>query len=148
MELEQTHKDKFKVKSICTNQKMKWLMQIKTKWCTNESCATQLINKQHDPNLGGIHYFPLYSIHCEQWWALCWNEKKSRKNGTKNFQVMNLATLWTYNLTYKFQLRSIQRKSYNPWKQLFNTILHALIWGDLTLFLGFNGWESNCQFDF
>jgi hypothetical protein len=45
MGLEQTHKDKFKVKSMCTNQKKKWLVQIETKWCTNELCATQL--KKH-----------------------------------------------------------------------------------------------------
>jgi hypothetical protein len=37
----------------------------------------------HDPNLGGIHYFPPYSIHCEQWWALCRNGKKSKKKWIK-----------------------------------------------------------------
>jgi hypothetical protein len=107
----------------------------------------------HDPNLGGIHYFH-YSTHYKQWWALCRNGKKSKKSGINFFQFFNFAKLWILQLceriilTYKLQLKNIQRKNYNPWKELFNTILHVLIKRDLIWFLGFNGWESNCQFDF
>jgi len=102
MKLEQTHENKFKVKSICTNQKMKWLMQIKTKWCTNESCATQLIKHTMTQTWEEFITFLFIEYIVSNGGHYVEMGKNLEKVGQNFFiflfcQVVNLTTLWTFN---------------------------------------------------
>jgi hypothetical protein len=59
MGLEQTHKDKFKVKSMCTNQKKKMVSANWNKMVHKWIMCNPTQKTHHDPNLGGIIIFLL-----------------------------------------------------------------------------------------
>jgi hypothetical protein len=57
MELKWYHKQKFKVKFICSNQKRRQLMQFETKKVHGWVMPNPTHKTHHDLDLGGVHHF-------------------------------------------------------------------------------------------
>jgi hypothetical protein len=63
------------MKSICTNQEQRLLVQIGIKIVHKWTMGNPIHKRHHGSNLGSIHHF-IYSIFYECWWGLDQRGKK------------------------------------------------------------------------
>jgi hypothetical protein len=68
-------------------------------------------------------------------------------------KILNIAKLQVLEIcrsiihACKLWFKNSQGQSFSPWRNLSNSISHALIKGHLIIFICFNGWESNYKFN-
>ncbi len=97
-------------------------------WCTNEPWANMDSQDSPWPGLGGSHHLPHCNIICAWPWDKHPNVILSQNSqlGVPKFPTLGLLRLWKpITLCANLRLRWGLKQSYNPRRDLFNTMWHV-----------------------